>query len=231
MGAPDARDTLSHRLERLRTRLTAAGGQNTRIVAVTKGHTAATVSAAIAAGCHDIGESYAQELRQKNPALIACGDQRPQVHFIGGLQRNKIRKIAEIVDIWQSIDRYSLGQELAKRSPHARVLVQVALSDEESKRGCATNAVPELVDKLTQLNLRVIGLMGIGPSGTPEEARPAFRQLRKLVDQLGLKECSMGMTNDLEVAVQEGSTMVRVGTDLFGPRPPQEPKQAIFADG
>ena len=231
MGAPDARDTLSHRLERLRTRLTAAGGQNTRIVAVTKGHTAATVSAAIAAGCHDIGESYAQELRQKNPALIACGDQRPQVHFIGGLQRNKIRKIAEIVDIWQSIDRYSLGQELAQRSPHARVLVQVALSDEESKRGCATNTVPELVDKLTQLNLRVIGLMGIGPSGTPEEARPAFRQLRKLVDQLGLKECSMGMTNDLEVAVQEGSTMVRVGTDLFGPRPPQEPKQAIFADG
>ncbi len=231
MGAPDARGVLNHRLERLRTRLTAAGGQNIRIVAVTKGHTPATVSAAIAAGCHDIGESYAQELCQKNPALRTCGDQRPQVHFIGGLQRNKIRKIAEIVDIWQSIDRYSLGQELAQRSPHARVLVQVAISDEESKRGCATNAVPELVDKLTQLNLRVIGLMGIGPIGTPEEARPAFRQLRQLVDQLGLKECSMGMTNDLEVAVQEGSTMVRVGTDLFGPRPPRVPKQAIFADG
>lgn len=211
--------SIAERLSQIRERLTAADGEDVRIVAVTKGHAVETIAAAIDAGCTDIGESYAQELSQKNQALLAHSHDRPQVHFIGGLQRNKIRRLAAIVDVWQSIDRFDLGEELARRSPRARVMVQVDLSGEQTKRGCSAAAVPELVERLTELDLNVIGLMGIGPMGAPEQARPGFALLRALVDQLGLPECSMGMTADLEVAVQEGSTMVRIGTDLFGPRP------------
>lgn len=212
------------RLSQLRERLVAVGGEHVRIVAVTKGHTAETVAAAVAAGCSEIGESYAQELTQKNQTLLSrYGDSivRPKIHFIGGLQRNKIRKLAPIVDIWQSIDRLDLGEELARRSPQAQLMVQVDLSGEPTKRGCSPATTPALVERLTALDLKVVGLMGIAPLTTPEKTRPAFALLRGLVDRLGLSECSMGMTADLEVAVQEGSTMVRVGTDLVGPRPPR----------
>lgn len=212
------------RLLKVRARLAAVNGENVRIVAVTKGHSSDTIAAAIDAGCTDIGESYAQELLHKHRALPARCENRPQVHFVGGLQRNKIRKLASIVDVWQSIDRLDLGEELARRSPRARVMVQVDLSGEPTKRGCPAATVPDLVAQLSDLQLNVIGLMGIGPLGTPEQARPGFAMLRGLVDRLGLPECSMGMTADLEIAVQEGSTMVRIGTDLFGPRPQDQKK-------
>ena len=211
--------SVARRLSQIRARLSAVKGENVRVVAVTKGHSVETIETAIGAGCTDIGESYAQELLHKNQAVLAHCRSRPQVHFIGGLQRNKIRKLASIVDIWQSIDRFDLGEELARRSPGVRVMVQVDISGEESKRGCSVATAPELVERLSELELNVIGLMGIGPIGAPEKARPGFALLRGLVDRLGLLECSMGMTSDLEVAVQEGSTMVRIGTDLFGPRP------------
>ena len=211
--------SVARRLSQIRARLSAVNGENIRVVAVTKGHGVETIEAAIGAACTDIGESYAQELLHKNQAVLAHCRNRPQVHFIGGLQSNKIRKLASIVDIWQSIDRFDLGEELARRSPRARVMVQVDISGEERKRGCSAATAPELVERLSELELNVIGLMGIGPIGVPEKARPGFALLRGLVDRLGLPECSMGMTSDLEVAVQEGSTMVRIGTDLFGPRP------------
>lgn len=218
-------EQIAQRFSQLRERLLAAGGEHVRIVAVTKGHAVETVKAAIASGCTDIGESYAQELTHKHQALLSLYEnpkERPQVHFIGGLQSNKIRKLAKIVDLWQSVDRLDLGEELARRSPEARVMVQVDLSGEPTKRGCSVRSVPELVARLTALDLTVVGLMGIAPMAPPEEARPAFALLRGLVDQLALTECSMGMSADLEVAVQEGSTMVRVGTELFGPRPPRK---------
>lgn len=215
---------VASRLSQVRERLSAVNGEHVRVVAVTKGHATDTVAAAIAAGCTDIGESYAQELLHKNRALLADCLNRPQVHFVGGLQRNKIRKLTSIVDVWQSVDRLDLGEELARRSPRARVLVQVDLSGEQTKRGCSAATAPDLVARLTDLELNVIGLMGIGPTGAPEKARPGFAMLRGLVDRLGLAECSMGMTADLEIAVQEGSTMVRIGTYLFGPRPPRQQK-------
>ncbi len=215
---------IAGRLSQLRARLAAVNGEKVRIVAVTKGHSTDTITAAVDAGCTDVGESYAQELLHKDRALLARCENRPQVHFVGGLQRNKIRRLTSVVDVWQSIDRLDLGEELARRSPRARVMVQVDLSGEPAKRGCPAAAVPDLVARLGDLGLSVIGLMGIGPIGAPEQARPGFAMLRGLVDRLGLLECSMGMTADLEVAVQEGSTMVRVGTALFGRRNREQQK-------
>lgn len=203
------------RARALRERLDAAGGSSVRVVAVTKGFGPEAIPAAVAAGIDDVGESYAQECLAK----VAGLDDLPTLHFIGGLQRNKVRKLAPVVDVWQSVDRLDLGLEIAERAPRAAVMVQVDLSGEETKRGCPARDAPDLVARLRDSGLEVIGLMGIGPLGEPESARPGFALLRGLVDRLGLRECSIGMSADLEVAVEEGSTMVRVGTDLFGPRP------------
>ena len=210
--------SIQQSLANLRERIAAAGGQGVRIVAVTKGRGAEAVEAAISAGCSDVAESYAQELLGKNRSLPEHGRADARVHFIGGLQRNKIRRLTSIVDVWQSIDRLDLGEELARRCPQAAAMVQVNLSGDDHRRGCPPRAAPELVKRLQGLELNVLGLMGIGPMGEPEDARRGFALLRGMVDQLDLVECSMGMTADLEVAVQEGATMVRIGTGLFGPR-------------
>jgi pyridoxal phosphate enzyme (YggS family) len=193
----------------------AAGHEPPRILAVTKAFGRDAVDAAVSAGLTDVGESYAQECIEK-----FVGDETtPAVHFIGGLQRNKIRKLAAIVDVWQSVDRLEVAAEIAKRAPGASIMVQVDLSNEPTKGGCAPAAAPDLVLQAQDLGLEVVGLMGIAPLDVPEAARPGFSRLRSLVDTLGLTECSMGMSSDLEIAVEEGSTMVRVGTGLFGPRP------------
>jgi hypothetical protein len=218
MSAPtvDA-DAVGVRWAALRSRLEEAGGSDVTVVAVTKAFGPDAVDAAVRAGLGDIGENYAQECIAKLAQVTAVP--RPRVHFIGGLQRNKVRDLAGLVDVWQSVDRPELGREIAKRAPGAEVMVQVDLSGEETKRGAPAAAVPALVRALDDLGLDVVGLMGIGPRAEPEAARPGFRLLRRLVDRLGLSECSMGMSADLEIAVQEGATMVRVGSDLFGPRP------------
>ena len=214
-------------------RIRRAGGDPAavRIVAVTKGFPASAPAAALAAGLADLGESYAQELVAKaaelgepaEPGEAAAPEagSGPRWHFVGRLQRNKVRALAPLVALWQSVDRLSLGREIAKRAPGAAVLVQVNVSDEPQKGGCAPGEVADLVSDLDGLGLAVEGLMGLGPMGAPEEARPAFARLHRLADVLGLRERSMGMTGDLEVAVQEGATMVRVGEALFGPRPPR----------
>ena len=204
------------RLVELRRRIAAAGGDGVTVVAVTKGFGPDVVEAAVAVGLDDIGENYAQELLAK---LAGFGEDRPRVHFIGRLQSNKVRSLAGVVDLWQSIDRPSLVEPLAKVWPPARVLVQVNVSDEPGKGGCAPGDVAALVARLREREVVVEGLMAVGRTGPPESARPGFRLLRALADDLGLATRSMGMTDDLEVAVEEGSTMVRVGSALFGPRP------------
>ncbi|MEQ8841288.1 MAG: YggS family pyridoxal phosphate-dependent enzyme [Acidimicrobiales bacterium] len=210
---------VAERLEVVRARLRQAGGEAVRVVAVTKGFGADAIEAAVSAGLHDVGESYAQEAVAKlGEADVGAN---PIVHFIGGLQRNKVRRLAGVVDVWQSVDRVALVDEIARRSPGARMMVQVDISGEEAKGGCPPDEAGGLVDHAAAAGLVVEGLMGIGPVGEPAAARPGFGRLRRLVDDLGLAECSMGMTDDLEVAVGEGSTMIRVGTALFGPRPPR----------
>jgi uncharacterized pyridoxal phosphate-containing UPF0001 family protein len=186
---------------------------------VTKGFGPDAVAAAAAAGCRAIGENYAQELVTKAPAARDAG---VAVHFIGQLQTNKVRQLAGLVDVWESVDRRRLVAELARRAPGARILVQVDTTGEEGKGGCPLGDVPALVRTATDAGLVVAGLMTVGPTeGGAEAARPGFRAVRALVDELGLTTCSMGMTADLDVALEEGTTEIRVGTALFGPRPPR----------
>jgi pyridoxal phosphate enzyme (YggS family) len=212
-------ESVAERLDAVRTRIQSAGGQHVSIVAVTKTFGIDAVLAAAAAGCDGIGENYAQELVAK---LQGHAD-LPPVHFIGQLQSNKVRTVAPFVAVYETIDRASLAVELSKRVPGAVVLVQVRPQTEAAgKAGCALADVPALVDRCRQLGLRPAGLMTVGPTeGGPAAARPGFRDVRAMVDRLGLTVCSMGMTDDLEVAVGEGSTQVRVGSALFGARPPR----------
>lgn len=209
----------------VRARIEAAGGDPTavRLLAVTKGQPLDAVLAAVGCGLVDVGESYVQELVAK---ATACddpnGDDRtsaaPRWHLIGRLQRNKVRQAAPFVHLWQSVDRLSLAAEIAQRAPGARILVQVNVSGQEQQGGCPPERVAAVVEGCKDLGLEVHGLMAIGAQGSPEEVRASFRRVRALADALSLPERSMGMSGDLEAAVAEGTTMVRVGTDLFGPR-------------
>lgn len=211
---------VAERLSAVRDRITRAGGtiERVRIVAVTKGFGSAVVRAALDAGCVELGENYAQELWEKADDLAADPPSHlPAWHFIGRLQTNKVKAVAPLVALWQSVDRDALVDEIARRAPGAPVLVQVNIGDEPQKGGCPADATEALVTRAADSGLDVRGLMGVAPVG--DAAAPAFALLRRLVDQLGLVECSMGMTDDLEAAVGAGSTMVRVGSALFGPRP------------
>lgn len=210
---------LRRRLVAVQARISEAGGDvdAVRIVAVTKGVPVDRLRAAGPAGLHDLGESYAQELAAKAEGQV--GDVDLRWHFIGRLQRNKVRLVAPFVHLWQSLDRLSVAAEVARRSPGASVLVQVNVSGLEQQGGCPPERVAATVEGCRDLGLDVRGLMAIGPQGPVEVVRSAFRQVRVLADRLELPERSMGMSGDLEAAVAEGSTMVRVGTALFGPRP------------
>jgi PLP dependent protein len=215
---------LAARVAEVRERIRAAAPDPDRVtlVAVTKGFGAAVVRDALAAGLADIGESYVQELVAKADELAAepgPAGAGPRWHAIGRLQRNKVRKAAPHVALWHSVDRLVLGAEIARFAPGAAVLVQVNVAGEATKGGCEPAEVPALVDGLADRGLDVRGIMAMAPAGPPEGARPVFNAARELRDRLGLPEASMGMTDDYEVALSEGATIVRVGRGLFGPRP------------
>jgi pyridoxal phosphate enzyme (YggS family) len=212
---------LASRLRTVEARIAAAGGRAVRVIAVTKGFGPEAAAAALAIGHVDLGENYAQELIGKAASL--ADPQRASVrwHFLGRLQRNKVKALAPLVTLWQSVDRTSVGAEIARRAPGAAVLVQVNLTGEPQKGGCEWREVAPLVSELRARELDVRGLMGVGPVGPAEGARDGFRRLVATAEELALVERSIGMTDDLEVAVEEGSTMVRIGRALFGPRPPR----------
>jgi pyridoxal phosphate enzyme (YggS family) len=212
-------DDVAHNVERVRDRIDRAGGAHrVRLIAVTKGFGVDAVRAALAAGISDIGESYMQELEEKVALLGTDVVAPPRWHVIGRLQRNKVRRITADVHLWHTVDRDELADEIARRRPGSAVLIQVNVSDEPQKGGCAPHEAPALVAHARGVGLDVRGLMTIGRAGAPETARPGFRLLSSLADDLGLAERSMGMSDDLDVAVEEGSTMVRVGRGLFGAR-------------
>lgn len=188
------------------------------MVAVTKGFGPDAVTAAVAAGLADVGENYAQELVAKAAALPDL-PRSVRWHFLGAVQRNKVPALAPVVACWDSVARLAEGEAIARRRPGAEVLVELDLSGAAGRNGCPPADAPALVAALSDLGLDVRGLMAVAPLGQP--ARPAFRAVRELADRLGLPERSMGMTGDLEDAVAEGSTMVRVGRALFGDRPPR----------
>ncbi len=209
------------RLDEVRQRIAASAPTPDRVtlVAVTKKFDVGTVNEALDAGLVDLGENYSQELIAKNDELGEIGSRPDEInwHFVGRLQRNKIKKMASVVSLWQTVDRQTLVTEIAKRAPGARILVQVNTTGEQQKSGCAPNDAAALVDHARSCDLEVAGLMTMGPTDRSNPA-PAFERLRKLSDEVGVAELSMGMSADFEVALAEGSTMVRVGSALFGPR-------------
>lgn len=233
MSAPPDRppgaapEVVAARLADARRRIAAAGGDPARVevVAVTKGFGPPAVRAALACGLVQIGENYADELVEKAIALAAEGTPgggevvAPQWHFLGEIQRNKLSRLAPVVRCYEGVDRLAEGAAIAARSPGAAVLVEVRTVDDPGRPGVAPAAVAPLVDALRRLDLEVRGLMTVAPAGGGEPARQAFASVRRLADELGLAVRSMGMTDDLELAVAEGATCVRLGRALFGARP------------
>jgi PLP dependent protein len=208
-----------------------------RIVAVSKTKPVEDVMAAIAAGAVDLGENYVQEAAPKIAAVAAMSTAGKRVHWhmIGHLQRNKAAKAAALFDVIHSVDSVELGLALANQAAGSgkqlRILIEVNLGRETSKNGVAATAVEGLLAGLVAApNLLIDGLMTIPPAAAqPEASRPHFAALRQLRDRLQasappnapLKELSMGMTDDFEVAIEEGATMVRVGRAIFGEREPR----------
>jgi PLP dependent protein len=212
------RAAVAERVARVRRRINElSAGRPVRIVAVTKGFGPDAVEAAVAAGVTSIGENYAQELVAK--ASAGVGGMGVQWHFIGAVQRNKVGHLAPFVAVWETVDRPAVAEAVARHSPGATSLVQVNLTGEAGRAGCSWEDAAGVVAAARTAGLDVQGLMGIGPVGPPEESRSLFAALAGLALRLGLAEVSMGMTGDFEVAVEEGATMVRLGTILFGPRP------------
>jgi len=198
------------------------------LLAVSKSMPVEDLAHAMAAGQRDFGENYAQELRDKREELAGIP---PRWHFIGPLQSNKVKYVAGLVALIHSLDTEALLAEVNQRVPEGAVqdcLVQVNVAAEPQKRGVAPDALPHLLDAFAWLpRLRCKGLMVIPPlSDDPEAARPHFAALRRLRDQeaararprVDLTELSMGMSHDLEAAISEGATIVRVGTAIFGER-------------
>jgi len=190
-----------------------------RLIAVSKTMPAALVRAAIDAGATDVGENYVQEAIDKR-AVVGDG---ARWHLIGHLQRNKAARAVETFDCIQTIDSPALAAAVARHAAAAgrtmRVLLEVKLGGEASKSGVPPADLPALLDAARVSALVVDGLMTVPPPGEPEAARPHFRALRELAARHGLRELSMGMTDDFEVAIEEGATMIRIGRAIFGARP------------
>ncbi len=225
---------MAERLSAAHRRIESAGGDPgaVRVVAVTKGFGPGAVASACAVGLVDVGENYAQELVAKAGAVgpLLGESAGPRWHFLGALQRNKVKSLAPLVTCWQSVARLAEGAEIARRAPGAEVLVEVDVSGLPGRGGCTAAEAPGLVRDLGELDLVVRGLMTVAPVD-PAAARLGFRTVRELADRLGLPERSMGMTDDLEAAVAEGSTMVRLGRALFGDRPLRRPTASAGDEG
>lgn len=216
-------EQIAGRLREVRERIGAAAGRagrdpaDVRIVAVTKTFGPETVAAAVRAGLDVIGENRAQELVEKVGALDESRGPVPaEWHFVGQIQRNKVKKLAPLVHRWHSVDRLRVGETITRHAPGARVFVQVNVGREEQKAGCAPADTDALVEDLRELGLEVEGLMTVPP--LDEDPRPHFARLRELADDVGASALSMGMSGDYEIAVEEGATVVRLGTALFGAR-------------
>ncbi len=215
---------LEERLSEIHHRMTVCGGDvtNIKIVAVTKGHGVSAVRAALRVGLRNIGENYADELVAKAKQLEAEPVSEPPLwHFQGRLQTNKINRLRAYISVWQTVDSRERIEALAQRTTNATILIQVDSSRGRADRsGAQLEAVPELVRHARESGLNVAGLMTIAP--LPEHgvgsARQAFEALKAMSLDLSLPECSMGMSDDLEDAVQAGSTMLRIGSALFGER-------------
>lgn len=231
-----AEDPLAERLAKVRAQVAAAAekagrpAEEVTLIAISKTHPASDVKRLIELGATDMGENRVQEAEGK---IGEVGRDKVRWHLVGHLQANKARRAVNLFDVIHSLDSIDLARRLDRLCVEERreslpILVQVDLGHEETKSGIDERALPELVEGIKELSrLKLIGLMTLPPFfDDPEHNRPFFRRLRELRDELGAEgafgdrngELSMGMTHDFAVAIEEGATMVRIGTAIFGPR-------------
>lgn len=233
---PFAIETLSERFENVRKRVAAAARRCNRsieeitLVAITKMHPTETLRAALDLGMTDFGESRVQEAEQK---IVKMGREAARWHLVGHLQANKARRAVRLFDVIHSLDSIELAQRLERlcvdeNREELPVLIQVDLGGESTKTGIESRELGDLVDVLHECRrLKLVGLMTLPPYfENPDCSRPYFKTLRDVRDQLqrqgrfgeGPGELSMGMSHDFEIAIEEGATMLRVGTAIFGER-------------
>jgi pyridoxal phosphate enzyme (YggS family) len=231
-----AEAALAERLARVRAQITAAAQRSGRsadevtLIAISKTHPSAVVSKLIRLGATDIGENRIQEAEQK---IVEVGRNKARWHLVGHLQANKARRAVNLFDVIHSLDSIDLARRLDRLCGEegrdkVPVLIQVDLGQEETKSGVAESELDRLITGVSRLNrLELVGLMTLPPFfENPEDSRPFFVRLRELRDQMTERgvfgdrkgQLSMGMTNDFEVAIEEGATMVRIGTAIFGER-------------
>ena len=219
-----AGETLGQRLTAVRDRIARAvervrrSPEEVLLLAVTKVFPATVVREAYGLGLREFGENYVQEFEGKAPELSDLEGVR--FHLIGHLQSNKSTRAAELFQTIQTVDSSKLARRLNDAGVPLDVMLEVKLSEEQAKSGAAPAELPELIDAVRGCpNLRLTGLMTMPPwSDDPEASRPYFRRLRELAERHELRGLSMGMSHDLETAIEEGSTCVRIGTALFGKR-------------
>jgi len=217
--------SLQERMEQVELRIQAAVRRSHRtrdevtLVAVTKKFPAAVMCEAYSLGLRVFGENYVQEFAEKHPALSGLAE--AQFHLIGHLQSNKARVAAELFHAVETVDSEKLARRLNEAGKPLEVMIEVKLSPEGAKAGAAPEELPGLIDSIRAYpNLRLTGLMTMPPwNPDPETTRPFFRRLAELARIHQLPKLSMGMSHDLEAAIEEGATHIRVGTALFGLRP------------
>ncbi|MDI6809440.1 MAG: YggS family pyridoxal phosphate-dependent enzyme [Candidatus Eisenbacteria bacterium] len=232
----DLRNTIEANLDALRGRvdecLVKAGraGEDVTVVAVSKTVSLDAILLAVELGVTDVGENKVQEALEKIPAGTRRSNM-PRWHMVGHLQTNKVKPAVQLFDVVQSVDSNRIAKELSKRAKeegkNIDVLVEVNTSGETTKFGVFAEAAEKLIEEISDLDsISVKGLMTVGPLGEDEEARASFRTLRRLFEKIGkkgiggvqMKYLSMGMTDDFESALEEGSNMIRIGRAIFGPR-------------
>ena len=215
---------LRERLAAVRERIARAAGRTRRdpaqitLLAVTKLFPAKVIREAWELGLREFGENYVREFERKAPEVADLADAR--FHLIGHLQSNKSKKAVELFQVIQTVDSPKLARRLNDVGRALDIMLEVKLSEEEAKSGADPASLAELIEAVRAcVNLRLLGLMTMPPwTDDPEASRPYFRRLRELAERHGLRQLSMGMSHDLEAAIEEGATCVRVGTALFGER-------------
>ena len=206
-------DEVAAQLDSVRAAIDEHGRNDVTVVAVTKGFDRTAIECASRLGVGDIGENYAQELQEKCPLPNAV-----RAHFIGRIQRNKVRKVADVVHLWHSVSRPEVVAEIAKRSAEPKILIQVAAQGDTTKAGITPGDLEAMLGVAEEHGVEVSGLMTIGVLGDDERTVQSFADLTKLADEFGLRERSMGMSGDYRDALAHGATMLRLGSALFGPR-------------
>jgi len=208
-------EEVKERAQELAEAVKTKSGGNAILLPVTKGFGVGEVQAMLEVGLTKVGESYAQEILEKAKSIT---DDRLDWHMIGRIQRNKVRKLSETVDLWHSVDREELIAEISKHKSDSKILIQVDMNDRHEQGGCSPENVPNLIEFASDKGVKVEGLMTIGVDHDIEATKNIFSELAKLSKKMGLKEISMGMSNDFEIAIDYGATILRVGRSIFGER-------------